>query len=156
MSDAGMDDLDALGPCVSRTTDDTRLTWNVFGVTSIPAVGSGQWFASVSNHQLVYSRRATDRAPPAAVKMVEYVGDDEEVVELPASDALVPLPPDASAMTVVMDSAMKTRRLLVRRRRQTPSEPAPAEPAKRPDFRRALLAVSVIAVLGLFLIAKYI
>lgn len=156
-----MDDFDALGPCVSRTTDDTRLTWNVFGVTSIPAVGSGQWFASVSNHQLVYSRRATDRAPPAAVKMVEYVGDDEEVVELPASDALVPLPPDASAMTVVMDSAMKTRRLLVRRRRQTPpSEPAPAHaepaPAKRPDFRRALLAVSVIAVLGLFLFAKYI
>ena len=153
-----MADFDVLGPCASRTTDDARRTWNVFGVTSIPPVSGGQWFASVSNHQLVYSRSATDRAPPAACKVIEYVGDDEEVVELPASDALVPLPPDASSMTISMDTSMSSRRLLVRRRRQTPSEDPPMpEPKKKPGISIILLlAASVAAVLGLLLIAQYI
>jgi len=152
-----MTELDVLGPPLSRTTDGSRTTWNIFGNTPIPEVVKGMFF--YSNDKLIYDECASNAKPPAASRIIEQVGNDEEIAEIPITGTFMPLPAGTSSVTVTMDSAMKIKSLLVRRRRQQASasasalaEAAETAEASAPQ-RQGTIAVRVAIVVVLIIMA---
>ena len=157
-----MTDLGVLGQPLSRTTDGARTTWNLFGNTPIPQVFKGMFFCS--GDKLIYDENASSAKPPAASRIIEQVGNDEEIAEIPVSGPLVPLPVGTLSVTVTMDSTMKTKSLLVRRRRlqaeaaeaasdALASAEAASAAAAEPQQRQWTIAVRVTFVVVLILIA---
>jgi hypothetical protein len=158
-----MTELVVLGPPLSRTTDGSRTTWNIFGNTPIPEVVKGMFF--YSNDKLIYDECASNAKPPTASRIIEHVGNDEEIAEIPITGTFVPLPAGTSSVAVTMDSAMKTKSLLVRRRRQQASASTvataeaasaaaeTAEAVSAPQQRQGTIAVRVTIVVVLIIMA---
>ena len=155
--ETSMTDFDMLGPPISRTTDGSRTTWNLFGNMRIPPVQEGG-FAVSPDDKLVYDKFASHAKPSVASRVVQQVGD-EEIAEIAMGGTLVMLPPDTSSVTVAMDSAMRSRYLLVRRRRQQQETESHVEAtveegaASAAPPRQGIIAVRVLVALVLILMA---